>query len=440
MRPQRAIRQLQKYISVLINNVPPNPNLDMFAHLCNESIKHQKSTLISTSPENIDIDKYIEFMKNMSDAYIKGIHEVWLGTPECEQKIRILKQEYEQLSIRYGNLETSRENDIRDAVELSKTTKTELAYIRLNDMVSKQSEEISKLSNVLIRRSINIKTKGSDYEFEFGEKLRCNYGLCQGFILSNTSGIGHEMDFSMQMEGHMVIWELKHYTTGVPKLEVEKFLRDLKTSPSKIGVMISRSSHIYGKHGNICTEFENDKMMIYIGKFEEFCGYDENRVFQMLASLFRIWWEYHRQEHTTGHKEIVRSIEKAIQDITKRRMDWRRHKIHLDELGRWATDLLDESEHRLDNIRNSTKTDILETIVVPDIFREHTVTELIWIKSIMKICIVGGEIEVRVLVELLGIYHSVSKECIRSNIMSLIKDSAITKKGTIKYITGISVI
>ena len=61
-----------------------------------------------------------------------------------------------------------------------------------------------------------------------------------------------------------------------------------------------------------------------------------------------------------------------------------------------------------------------------------------WIYSIMKVCSVGGEIEVRLLVEMLGAYHKLSKDTIRSNIMSIIKDSAVMKKGVVKYIVGIS--
>jgi hypothetical protein len=56
----------------------------------------------------------------------------------------------------------------------------------------------------------------------------------------------------------------------------------------------------------------------------------------------------------------------------------------------------------------------------------------------MKVCEPGGEIEVRELVELIGAHHKLSKDTIRSNIMSIIKDSAVSKKGVVKYIKGIS--
>ena len=390
-------------------------------------------------------------------------------TRDWEEKMRILRKDHEILTARYESLEArkrsleeSRTKDIQDATKRTEELmeklvaskeeqlkKMEAAYQRLNETICKQSEEISKLSGNLSKRAANVKTKGSDYEEEFGEKLRRSYGLCRGFQIKDTRlGMGHEMDFAMEMEGHVVMWELKNYTAIVPKAEVEKFLRDLKENPqAKIGVMISRSTDIYGKNqaGHLLTEFDNDKIMIYINKFEEFCGEDENRVFQMLTSLFRIWWEYHREENNTFDRvEMIRELEKAIEDISKRRTDWRRHKAHLDELSRWTADLLDESEGRLDRIlkkaRNTEEVVSDRPLVIPEgVFRDSgEEKETTWIKSVMKVCEPGGEIEVRELVELLGAHHKLSKDTIRSNVMSIIRDSAVTKKGVVKYIKGIS--
>ena len=406
--------------------------------------------------------------------YSQGLKEARQGerdvlTREWEEKMRILHKDHEILQSRYEALETrrrtleeSRTKDIQDATKRTEEimeklvaskqeqlTKMEAAYMKLNETIQKQAEEISKLSGNLNKRSANVKTKGSDYEEEFGEKLKRNYGLCRGFKIKDTRlGMGHEMDFSMEMDGQVVMWELKNYTAIVPKAESEKFLRDLKENPqAKIGVMISRSTDIYGKNqsGHLITEFDNDKMMIYINRFEEFCGEDENRVFQMLGSLFRIWWEYHREENNTFDRtEMIRELEKAIEDISKRRTDWRRHKAHLDELSRWTSDLLDESESRLDRIlkkaRNTEEIVNDGPLVIPEgVFRDSgEEKELTWIKSVMKVCEPGGEIEVRELVELLGAYHKLSKDTIRSNVMSIIKDSAVSKKGVVKYIKGIS--
>ncbi len=406
--------------------------------------------------------------------YSQGLKEARVGEREVvgrewEEKLRLLRKDHEILQGRYESLEgrrrvleEGRANDIQDAVKRTEELmeklvaskqeqlqKMELAYMKLNDTIAKQSDEISRLSGQITKRGANVKVKGSDYEEEFGEKLKRSYGLCRGFKLKDTRlGMGHEMDFAMEMDGHAVMWELKNYTATVPKAEVEKFLRDLKENPqAKVGVMISRATDIYGKNGTgpMLTEFDNDKMMIYINRFEEFCGEDENRIFQMLGALFRIWWEYHREENNTFDRvEMVRELEKAVEEVSKRRTEWRRHKAHLDELSRWTSDLLDESESRLDRIlkkaRNSEEVVSDRPLVIPEgVFRDSgEEKELTWIKSIMKVCEVGGEIEVRELVDLLGAHHKLSKDTIRSNVMAIIKDSAVIKKGVVKYIKGIS--
>lgn len=408
----------------------------------------------------------------------RGLEREMVGR-EWEEKMRVLRREHEVLVARYEALEErrrileeSREADIRDAVARTEALmeklvsakqeqllKMEATWGKLNEAMVKQAEEVARLSGTISKRGANVKTKGSDYEEEFHEKLARAYGLCRGFKLKDTRlGMGHEMDFSLEMEGQTVMWELKNYSSAVPKAEVDKFLRDLKeNAQARVGVMISRVTDIYGKAGSglMLTEFEGDKMMIYISRFEEFCGEDEGRVFQMLMSLFRVWWEYHKEGSSTGldRLEMVRELEKAVEDIAKRRTDWRRHKAHLDELGRWAMDLLDESEGRLDRMlkkaRCENDVDVHWSaggaggggpLVIPEgVFRDSgEEREVSWIRSIMRVCVPGGEIEVRELVELLTAHHKLSKDTIRSNVMSVVRDSAVVKKGVVKYIKGIS--
>ncbi len=434
-----------------------------------QGMYNEKLTKLLDDIRGVTVEK-----ERLESEYSKGLKEARSGEREVvgrewEEKLRLLRKDNEILQGRYESLEERRRvleegraADIKEAVKRTEELmeklvaskqeqlqKMELAYNKLNETIQKQSEEISRLSGHVSKRAANVKTKGSDYEEEFGEKLRRSYGLCRGFKLKDTRlGMGHEMDFAMEMDGHAVMWELKNYGNIVPKAEVEKFLRDLKENPqAKIGVMISRATDIYGKNGSgpLCTEFDNDKMMIYINRFEEFCGEDENRVFQLLGSLFRIWWEYHREENNVFDRvEIIRELEKAVEEVSKRRTEWRRHKAHLDELGRWTADLLEESEARIDRllkkVRNVEEAVNDRPLDVPEgVFRESgEEKELSWIKSVMKVCEAGGEIEVRELVELLGAHHKLSKDTIRSNVMSIIRDSAVIKKGVVKYIKGIS--
>ena len=405
-------------------------------------------------------------------TYSNGVKEARLAEKEicgrdAEEKVRLLRKEYDVLQTRYEVLEVRkremeelRAHDIQEAVRRTEELmekvvaakqqqldKMETTYHRLSDSITKQTDEVNKLSNTLGKRAANVKTKGSDYEEEFGDKLRRNYGLCSGFQLKDTRlGMGHEMDFSMEVEGQVVLWELKNYTAVVPKAEVEKFLRDVKENPqAHIGVMISRYTDMYGKNhaGNLVTEFDGENMMIYVNRFEEFCGDDEQRVFQMLHSLFQIWWEYHKEDNKTFDRvEMIRELEKAVEELGKRRTEWRRHKAHLEELTRWSTDLLDESEDRLDRLLKKARHTIVSeaALVLPEgVFRETgEEKERLWTTSIMTVCSVGGEIEVRELVERLSAHHKLSKDTIRTNVMSIIKDSAVLKKGVIKYIKGIS--
>ena len=120
-----------------------------------------------------------------------------------------------------------------------------------------------------------------------------------------------------------------------------------------------------------------------------------------------------------------------------------RHKSHMEEMTRWTADLLDESEDRLDRLlkkaRNTEEVASGPLVIPEDVFRDSgEEKEITWIKSVMRVCSPGGEIEVRELVDLLGSYHKLTKDTIRSNVMSIVKDAAVIKKGVIKYIKGIS--
>jgi hypothetical protein len=423
-----------------------------------------------------DIRVVSEEKEKLQSEYVDKVKEAQKNeraacSLEWEESIRILRKEHEIVNAKCSAmeasrrvLEESRDRDISEAVRRTEEMmerviaskqeqllKMESAYQRLQDSISRQSDEIARLSGTIGKRGANVKMKGSDYEEQFGEKLRRHFGVCRGFGLKDTRlGSGHEMDFSMEVEGHIIMWELKNYSSVVPKAEVDKFLRDLKENPhATIGIMISRSTDIYGKSssGPMLTEFEGEKMMIYLNRFEEFCGEEEGRIFQMLMSLFRVWWNYYREESIGWEREeVIREVEKMVEELGRRRTEWRRHKAHLEEMGRWMNDVLEDSEYRLDRILKRTQRvaepqrNMLEqeNKIPEDVFREtKDERDAQWIQSIMRVCVPGDQIEVRELVELLAPYHKLSKDTIRTNIMSIVRDTAIGKKGVVKYVKGI---
>jgi len=432
-----------------------------------------------------DIRVVVEEKDKLQGEYMERVKEVQ-GTErascamEWEEKMRLLRKEHEILGAKYSALEASRrvleesrQRDIQEAVGRTETMmeklvaskqeqlmKMESAYQRLQESISRQSEEISRLSGTIGKRGANVRTKGTDYEEAFGEKLRRWYGVCRGFGLRDTRlGSGHEMDFSMEVEGHVVMWELKNYSAVVPKAEVDKFLRDLKENPNAtVGVMVSRGTDIQGKAttGGLLTEFEGDKMMVYLNRFEEFCGEEEGRVFQLLMSLFRVWWNYYREESVGWEREeVVRDVEKMVEELGKRRTEWRRHKAHLEEMGRWMGDVLEDSEYRLDRILRRTRRAMVGGAVgveadaeqksveaiPPGVFRDTKEDRDVGlIQSILRVCqgAEGEQMEVRELVELLAPLHKLSRDTLRTNVMSVLRDEAIGKKGVVKFVKGLA--
>jgi hypothetical protein len=385
-----------------------------------------------------------------------------------ESEIAAYKGKCEALEARKKELEASRDTDIQAAAQRAEArsealmqkviqakedqiARMEAAHARLQDGLTKHSEELLKLSQAVQKKSIasaNVKTKGSEYESEFRDKLIKAYGLTKDFSLKETRlGSGHEMDFVMMMEGHTVMWEVKNYSAAVPKQEVDKFLRDLRGhAEARIGVMISRTTDITGKvaTGDFTIEMEDDTLMIYLSQFETWTNTDEIQVFQTLAALFRIWWSAKKpveEETSINREELIKEIEKQQADVAKRRTEWRTHKGRIDDMLRWTTDLLEESENRLDKLLKSIRGVDKTTLDIPEgIFRDvDDEKSREWVSSILSVCKPHeGSIPLKDLVDKLSEIHKLSKDTIRSHVKSILLDSAIEKgKGNVVLVKGL---
>lgn len=387
----------------------------------------------------------------------------------ADGQLAVLQSRYEALDARRKELEASREQDIQAATtrcqqimekvvqaKEDQIARMEAAHARLQEGLTKHSEELVRLSAAVQRKttaSANVKTKGSEYESEFRDKLVRAYGLVRGFSLKETRlGAGHEMDFVMRMEDETVMWELKDYSTPVPKAEVDKFVRDLRGNEGRIGVMISRTTDITGKaaSGDFVVETDEGKLAIYIGRFESWCGDGETQVFQTLAAIFRLWWSARRPEEEGAAAAavdvdgLIKELERQLADVAKRRTEWRQHKSRLDEASRWVADLLEEAEGRLDRLLKTvrgTATAAKHTIPA-GIFREADDERgRQWIQSILDVAVgaAEGTVELRELVEGLAAIHKLSKDTIRTHVKSVLLDAAITKgKGSILLVKGLT--
>ena len=389
----------------------------------------------------------------------------------AEKELAIIQARCDALETRRRELEASREADIRAATDRCQAlmekvinakeeqiARMEAAHSRLQDGLTKHSEELGRLSAAVQKKSVgsaNVKTKGTEYESEFREKLIRAYGLARGFSLKETRlGGGHEMDFVMSMEGNTIMWELKDYSAAVPKSEVEKFIRDLRgNADARIGVMISRLTDITGKAaaGDFSVEFEDDKLMIYIGRFELWAGglTEEIQVFQTLAALFKVWWSVKRGDSaaatadTINREELIKELERQQADVAKRRTEWRTHKSRVDDMLRWTADFLEEAEGRLDRLLRSIRGSATAStsIAVPaGIFRDaDDEKSRQWIQSVLTVAVPGTSVELRELVDRLAEVHKLSKDTIRSHVKSVLLDSSIERgKGSISLVRGLA--
>lgn len=149
----------------------------------------------------------------------------------------------------------------------------------------------------------------------------------------------------------------------------------------------------------------------------------------------------------------MREVEKMTEEIGRRRSEWRRHKAHLEEVGRWMSDVLEDAEYRLDRVLRRCKgvsgTDGgsgaeeekgRHEEIPAGIFREiKDERERTWVHSILRVCspAAGEQMEVREVVELLAEHHKMSRDTLRGNVMSVLLDEAIGKRGAVKFVKGL---
>lgn len=425
------------------------------------------------------VEEHERVMAEGKMLWERGADKKWNGRIESlEREVEMIRGRYEVLEAKKCALEMERDADVKRAVEGCEKMMERIvaekemqvqqmiaAYRGLEAGLGKVGGDIEKLGGLVQKRvsgAVNVKTKGNDYENEFRDKLVRAYGLCWGFSLKETRlGMGHEMDFIMGMEGGVVMWELKDYSAVVPKSEVEKFMRDLKGNElAKIGVMVSRRTDIVGRGGSgggvgcvgdITVDFYDDKMMIFLNRFEE-CE-DEGRVLQMLACLFRTWWEQGKVGMDMDRIGLMREIEKGVEVVGERRKEWRQHKSKMEEIVRWMSGMIEESEGRLERLLEKVKgmRGGVGEMVDEDggdgfrsIFRDvddRRSQDII--QNIMKVCKFGGggeSVELREIVEGLvdGGYYTVSRDTVRSYVMSVLRDEVVGRRGAVKTVCGLT--
>lgn len=440
-----------------------------------------------------EIKNLEEERHSLQDKYIIGLKLARaegneMARRELDDKVRSIETKLDLLEDRKRFLEETRQDDIHKAVETERIvmervisekekeiTRMESVMKALQEAIGKNSEEIGKLGGTIAKRiTSNVKLKGSIFENEFHDSLVHAYGTIRDFDLKNTAhGGGHEGDYIMSIEGEQVMWELKDYTADVPKKEVEKLFRDIKDCKgAKIGVMVSRVSDIAGRHGAIVTEIVDNRLLIYVNKYDDWDSGSIGGIglFQILLQIFRTWWKIHDRIQEKGElcvgdvfakseelrvatqrlDDTLATIQKQAEDLKLRRTEWRTHKGRMEDMSRWISRLLDESNSNLESILRCLR-DIPEEAKY--VFRELTIDEKRifqipvddrdneWLALILRHCSISMDpdsyIELLELENLILEEKKMAKDTIRSHILRCIQDDAVRKRGSKKVIMGL---
>lgn len=373
-----------------------------------------------------------EYSQTHAAARIKAIEAEFAA---AQMRIQALQERKEIL-------EAGRETDMKQAEERTKALlqhaldekdraieRTERMLHTLQEVHGKQSEELRSLSDLIRKKpTVDAKTKGTEYEEIFREKLVSVFGIGDRFSLEDSarSGIGHAGDYVMHWGDHTVLWEVKNYTNTVPIDQIDKFKRDMKDNTHvRVGVLISRKTPISGKtsKGDRDIEVMDGQLLIYLSSFESM----GDEVLQGLMMLFRVWWESDRNIEDTESKEnTIRMIERLHADAVKARTEWRLHKSYMEKTMHWMAERVDEVEGKLHNTLN-----VLQGAVVVDvpagIFRESAgddkAQELIQLILSCTVVDPDSSITLNDLADILSKKRAISRDTTKRIIASVLLDS-----------------
>lgn len=311
----------------------------------------------------------LEAQKTCEESARLGEREILTKQYDAKVKalttdISVLTETNRGLLARRTQLEEERDRDIQTAVDRSALSfqreldEKERTIKRLEGMITSLTDSyntmnatVHQFSEENLKKTLNSRNKGTEYENIIVSKLKLHYGSNPTFSLieKSKSSTGHEADIIMDWNDKKVLWEAKNYSTTVPKGQVDKFQNDMKTSPNiLIGIMMSRYTPIVGKasRGDFYTEMDGDQLLIYVSNSDIF----GDSLYQLLPHLWTVHWEAtskNVRHEDEDRDKVLRIIDGLIAGISKRRTEWLNVKSHFMKGINWMTDMIDEDEGQL---------------------------------------------------------------------------------------------
>jgi len=192
---------------------------------------------------------------------------------ESERLIKIIEQKH-----------NSTLSALRESYETTMKLKEEALEQREARVVLKEQE-----LQTAIHRNASSSFRGQDGEMHFEQLAETN----MKWKLINTSKIPHSCDYSSEIHGSPVFFEVKNYTEPVASAQVLKFLRDMKEHPEVIiGIFISWNTRIVGKDQTlpISIEWINDSQCaIYIQPLKDL---EINATLALIDQIIKITGTY----------------------------------------------------------------------------------------------------------------------------------------------------
>jgi len=232
-----------------------------------------------------------------------------------------------------------KEKDIqfqREAERFEKSTAT-----RISDLLQQHTTAMADLKNLYAEKESRLlkdieKTLVSSEKGKLGEKefddLVVEFMPSWGKLV-NTSKAVHATDRSCVIRNCFTLFEVKNYTTPVPKDEVVKFIRDMEDhGDAALGVFISLHTPIRGKNTTsnyISIEWTTkSQMLIYINSFNSNSTKDIfNFIDAYVDTAYRIYTKAREtdnsddslrlQEQLAHIKVIVQSECKRFEEMSK---------------------------------------------------------------------------------------------------------------------------
>jgi hypothetical protein len=178
--------------------------------------------------------------------------------------------------------------------------------------VKDTDRNILSVKDQVLKVSTNSNRKGKSSENSFAELLQKVFGATSMDEVFELQQVGstesRSGDIKMLWREGKLMWEVKDYSKPIPKEEVQKFQRDMRSSPdTNLGIFVSLNTTILGKTkaGDIDLELlEDGRICIYLNEFNK----QEDQFFylQSLMPFLEYFMKYARTKAVEGDQELIK--------------------------------------------------------------------------------------------------------------------------------------